>query len=321
MTTSHVRSLYRTCLRQVNKLPHVYVRHFFRLKFADDFRAIYGHSNNVSLTKRKLKRVEKTLRKIQGAHAGHVKAFAHVLDMAYGRKGKLRWELMEPLVLEPNIGALHQPFQNPIYSLELKALLTTPYSRTTKPLNPEALVNPPKLPARADPSSEEARLLGRLSRRREMNLRWRYFTQEWKKVRPPVELAVPVDSSMKLSDEVGTLQHKFPLNDVGILDHILELVGSPARPLTRRERKGVEEDSTTVTRARHPSRWLRRRYLSLLGRIPVITLQNYRRGHTGYHVSLSPIAISPSLHGTHGRLAEVDADVAPWLKGFEDVEK
>jgi hypothetical protein len=32
---------------------------------------------------------------VESANTGDPKAFAHVLDLAYGRKGKLRWEMME----------------------------------------------------------------------------------------------------------------------------------------------------------------------------------------------------------------------------------
>lgn len=35
------------------------------------------------------------LRKLEAANKHHVQAFTHVLDVAYGRKGKLKRELME----------------------------------------------------------------------------------------------------------------------------------------------------------------------------------------------------------------------------------
>ena len=35
------------------------------------------------------------LRKLQRANTGDRKAFEHVLDAAYGRKGKLKWELLD----------------------------------------------------------------------------------------------------------------------------------------------------------------------------------------------------------------------------------
>jgi hypothetical protein len=35
------------------------------------------------------------LRKMKAANGGNIDAFAHILDLAYGRKGKLKWEIME----------------------------------------------------------------------------------------------------------------------------------------------------------------------------------------------------------------------------------
>jgi hypothetical protein len=35
------------------------------------------------------------VRKLEAANGGDVKAFAYILDLAYGRKGKLKRELME----------------------------------------------------------------------------------------------------------------------------------------------------------------------------------------------------------------------------------
>ena len=34
------------------------------------------------------------LRKLEAAHDGDSAAYAHILDVAYGRKGKLKWEIM-----------------------------------------------------------------------------------------------------------------------------------------------------------------------------------------------------------------------------------
>ncbi|KAF8898926.1 hypothetical protein BD779DRAFT_48542 [Infundibulicybe gibba] len=188
-----VTSLYRGYLRETRRLPHIYLQLFFRLKVANDVRAMIRADEAQDA---KFNRIRKELRKIHAANNGNHKAFAHILDVAYGRKGKLRWEIMEPLLshpqalVPPRIIPAVEKSRPPIYSPELKALLTSAHSRTTKPLSPQALNSPPLMPARANPSSEEARLLGRLSKRREVNIRWRYFTVEWKKIRPPLEVVV-----------------------------------------------------------------------------------------------------------------------------------
>lgn len=76
----------------------------------------------------------------------------------------------------------------PSYSAPLEALLTSPLARPRglSPLKPLDLVIPPNLPAKFDPESAEAKALGRLSKRREVNLRWRFFTRETAKVYPPL---------------------------------------------------------------------------------------------------------------------------------------
>lgn len=38
--------------------------------------------------------IEKSVKLIGRANRGETKAFDRILDLAYGRKGKLRWELM-----------------------------------------------------------------------------------------------------------------------------------------------------------------------------------------------------------------------------------
>ena len=39
--------------------------------------------------------IEKMVKLVGKANRGETKAFDRILDLAYGRKGKLRWELME----------------------------------------------------------------------------------------------------------------------------------------------------------------------------------------------------------------------------------
>lgn len=121
-------SFYRQYLRQVRRLPHHYLRlvslilhhifsHqlpsiFFQIKASDDFRAICRTPpQKAALRTSKIKRVfrvrwllyrenisvisKQDLRKIEQALGGRHDAFAHILNLAYGRKGKLKWELMQ----------------------------------------------------------------------------------------------------------------------------------------------------------------------------------------------------------------------------------
>ncbi|KAJ6627104.1 hypothetical protein B0H10DRAFT_1780292, partial [Mycena sp. CBHHK59/15] len=182
--------------RQTRKLPHLYLRQVWRIKAFDDVRAILASDNVHGIRNKKISRMRKDLRKIEAANNRDVKAFEHVLDIAYGRKGKLKRETIEPVLVDPTapkpppiIPAVEKS-RPPVYSAELKALLMSPHSRTTRPLSQKELDFPTTLPARANPASDDAWLLGPLSKRRETNIRWRYFVAEWKKVRTPLQVVV-----------------------------------------------------------------------------------------------------------------------------------
>ncbi|KAK1228662.1 hypothetical protein PQX77_008256 [Marasmius sp. AFHP31] len=176
------------------------------------------------------------------------------------------------------------------------------------------------LSPRADPSSEEARLLGPLSKRREVNTRWRYFVREWKKVYPPLQLILRDPSSgaesARLEDvdranlrEVGAQGH-------GLFEEIEKLVGKPlsTRPLTRRDRQTSEVADTSNTPARHPSRWVRRRYQRLLGRLPVLAYTQGKKPNTGrYNIELSAMSLAHDLRTTF-RQPEMDAENLAWYE-------
>ncbi|KAE9408283.1 hypothetical protein BT96DRAFT_954212 [Gymnopus androsaceus JB14] len=255
-------SLYRNYLRQVRSLPHHYLRQFFQVKASDDFRAIAATPlRKPHLRQQKIRRVSKDLRRIKLALTGRHDAFSYILDLAYGRRGKLKWELMEPLLIQPNAPPPDPIIRSvpksrpPVYSPELKALLTNSASRE-KPLELHQLKFPPTL-------SPQARLLGPLSKRLEFNTRWRYFEREWKKVYPPLEVAVQKEKTGR-ANAIG-------FQDQGLIDHINDMVRPSAAtsPMTRRERLSSNAQLPPPTQ-RHPSRWLRRRYQDLLGRLPIL---------------------------------------------------
>ena len=180
----------------------------------------------------------------------------------------------------------------PVYSPELRALLTSGLSRMTKPLRSDALEHPPTLPARADSTSEEVKLLGPFSKRREVNIRWRYFTAECKKVLPPL--------------------HQQTFEDIE------RLVGPLQKNANRTKRElrhhGALQPSQTHS-VYHRSRWLRRRYQQLLGRIPVLNSRessNTKPGHS-HTVALSPSALSPSLRFSVDRLPDATPTDAEWF--------
>ncbi|KAG6855661.1 hypothetical protein H0H87_012347 [Tephrocybe sp. NHM501043] len=317
-------SLYRAYLRQIRRLPQPYLRQFFRIKAFDDVRALLPHEG---VRRSKMKRVTQDLRKIKAANDGNTKAFEHILDVAYGRKGKLKWELMKPILSDPNaqvsppIIPTVEKSRPPVYSPEMKALLLSNYSRKTKPLSAKSLAFPPILPLRAEPSSEDARMLGPLSKRREVNIRWRYFTREWQKVLPPLQLVHgeegPQDSLSQASVRTMGMQGS------GVFEDVQAVAGPLAapRPLTRKERLGMDirNDCNPPPHRRHPSRWLRRRYQELLGRLPVLTYSRTKcqkgKSFDKYSVSLSLNALAPSLRFDPSQFPEVEsASDLEWLK-------
>lgn len=212
----------------------------------------------------------------------------------------------------PRIISAVEKSRPPVYSSELKALLTSSAARRKKPIDAKNLVSPPTLPTRADPTSEDARLLGPLSKRREVNIRWRYFTAEWQKIRPPLQVVVagagvsPGDISRAQIRGVG-------FQGTGVFEDVESLAGPlrAAPPLTRRELDAGK--SSGELQSRHPSRWLRRRHQHLLSRLPILTYEppveekGKKRG-AKYNVSLSSSAGVQSYHRLPGSTPEISSD-------------
>ncbi|KAK7059153.1 hypothetical protein VNI00_001780 [Paramarasmius palmivorus] len=270
-----------------------------------------------------MKRITRDMRKVEAACNGSTSGFDHVLDLAYGRKGKLRWEIMQPLLNDPTkplpapIIASKPKSRPPVYSKELSALITSLYSRRTKPLSTKSLAFPPKLSLRADPTSEEARTLGPLSKRREVNTRWRYFVQEWKKVYPPLDVVVRnASDGSESSSRAATSEAN--IRGVGfqgerLFEEIEELVG-PASPASRPKPRRGEESTSLTAPQRHPSRWLRRRYQALLYRLPVLVYTRNSKGGGSYSVELSASAIGHRTTNNSCRQPELDGGNLAWYQ-------
>lgn len=148
----------------------------------------------------------------------------------------------------------------------LKALLISHQSRPgNKTVNPLHLVAPPTLPKHADPASKEAQLFGPLSRRREVNIRWRFFTEEVKKVAPPLEIKLkeitPSGEVMEKRNDRASLA-ALGISPIGFEDtsafRDLEILAGanvqrPPRP--RRERALSACSKALFAFARHESLW------------------------------------------------------------------
>ncbi|KAF9015553.1 hypothetical protein BDQ17DRAFT_52832 [Cyathus striatus] len=320
-------SIYRTYLRQIRQLPHLYLRQFFRARAEYDVRRV-SEILSVPLFNKNLKRISKDIRKLQDAVRGDTNAFAHILNIAYGRKGKLWWELMQPLInnskghLPPLIISSVERSRPPVYSPELTALVTSAYSRTTtKPLNPRALQSPPTLPSQACADTQDAQLLGALSKRREVNIRWRYFSQQCKKVLPPLEI-----TTAKQTNEMGIhiALHNFGFHNAGVTEGIQHLVGqycllpTPTRKQRTMEVSspdpGPNPDPDINLPRKHPSRWIRRRYQTLLQHIPIMEYTSDGK----FSVELSPSGHVALHSGSHLRLPGIDRVSSKWYSTSVD---
>ena len=217
-------------------------------------------------------------------------------------------------------------------------MLTSTHSRTTKALQKRDLELPPIMPPRADRFSEEALHLGPFSKRREVNLRWRYFQNEWKKVLPPLQVSIKeMPGSLEMTNQsnnkhnpVGAGVRSVGLQDSGVLEEAQNLAGPAWKPLStpRRARRGPDEEAPKLHESLFesglPTHWLRKRYQNLLGRVPILTYwyrQDNHRPAGRYEVSLTPSAISSHIRYSANRLPPVDESSLSWIQFAEESEK
>ncbi|KDQ19890.1 hypothetical protein BOTBODRAFT_152442 [Botryobasidium botryosum FD-172 SS1] len=291
-------SLYRSLLRQAGRLPHQYLSQFFRSRVRDDFRKNRIVPSRDGLLNTKLRRARKDLKLLTAASAGGIAPLNRVLSLAYGRTGKFRRELLTPILSDaptlppPRIIPAVERSRPPSYNPMIKALLASPHARIRKTLSSRKMATPPTLPERADPKSKDAQLLGPFSRRREVNIRWRYFTGEVAKVRPPLEIRLKEmmpggelverendrESLIRLGLSPIGLEGTSAYRDLRVLAG--EAISRPLKP--RRQRKlhpeeapspSTQTPTTTSPLQRQPprsARSLRNRYKLILAQLPIL---------------------------------------------------
>ncbi|TFY68133.1 hypothetical protein EVG20_g3688 [Dentipellis fragilis] len=329
---------YRQLLRQVRKLPDQYVRVFYRIKIADDYRRCLSPQTDKSIRLIRIRKLNKELTRLERANTGCYRDLRHVLNYAYGRKGPLKWNLYRSLQTSfearppPRIIPSHERSRPPAYSPALTALLTSRFavgrSRATTQTN---LKKPPIMPQRVDPKSEEARLFGPLSKRREVNLHWRYFKLQRGKLRIPLSLSEEGPPAPDGS-AIQRAAHTFGLHGVNMLEDVARFAGRHGTrpPLPRRQQKApsdtIEGSFSEAVAHGHPpgaaiSRQLRRRYRKLLRDLPTLTLIRKSRKHTqagsapeDYRVSLHPNALPSSSQRNPEQLPDGDFVDSAWAQ-------
>lgn len=262
-------------------------------------------------------------------HEGTLRHFVSVRDPV-----KLSQSfLSDPTALAPpRIIPSVERSRPPVYSPELTALLLSPYSRLSGKIpKPPHLLSPPTLPPRADPSSEDARLFGPFSKRREVNIRWRYFSYQWKRLYPPLEVSVKQRGAQETSSREDALLSAgirgVGMQTAGLLEELKLLAGPVSvRPPAPRRADPVyhlRASSCGPDGRALPNRFLRRRYRELLGRIPVLTYSyvpsesaigsnNYPKGK--YEVSLDHAALSRHRRCETAHSQELDGVDLAWFE-------
>jgi hypothetical protein len=233
----------------------------------------------------------------------------------------------------------------PVYSKELKLLHCTAFARNTNTaLTLKKIEWPYKLPERADPNSEDARLLGPFSKRREVNIRWRFFKTELKKVWPALQVVAeersPDGSINRRTDQesLGKLGVRpMGLQDQGVLEEVLAIAGSgpPCTTLTRHQKQGTGSDGQPQTQPLYlysippgstlTPRFVRRRFQELLAKIPILSY-SYSKPRPGlsaqgrYTVSQPPSAVSTDMRYAISRYAGADPEDLAWITSAEAKE-
>ncbi|KAL1740140.1 hypothetical protein HDZ31DRAFT_48093 [Schizophyllum fasciatum] len=333
-----VASLYRTCHREIRRFPDSYLREFFLLKLKDDCRSVLRTQAGTDTSRRKLKRLGRDAKRFRAANHRNVIAYDKILNLAYGRLGKLRYELIEPLLTDPSappppplIPGVERS-RPPTYSRELKALLMSSISHSTRPLLSDDIQHPRSLGGRDDPKSAESRIYGPLSKRREVNLRKRFFAEESKKVAAPLEVVAERPLQERGSDAGVLLRagvRGVGFQGLGLFAHIERMAG------LRKDRGDPSDDaSNSGSSIKQPSYWLRRRYQVLLGRIPILTgtvrLAKAGKGSSAptpekddvfYTVNMSESAVRPSRSKTPEQLPELTEEHLAWYDLGERANK
>ncbi|TFY62841.1 hypothetical protein EVJ58_g3601 [Rhodofomes roseus] len=312
-----VFSLYRAFHREIRLLPTNYLRHFYKIKLGDDARALLRVYDLHQRAKR-MKRVQKELNNLRLANRGLAIKFDHVLDLAYGRKGKLRWELLEPIMTDP-ASPLPDPIipsvqasRPPVLSPELAALMTSNVSHKTKGIPHQHILHPPILPNRADPGSYEARILGPFSKRREVNIRRKYFNDNIRMIYPPLDVGVdreqnPTLHSQERRVDAETLQQAgvrpLALQGLGLFEEVLSLATTG---------RLLNSDEPAFANHHLSPRFLRRRFISLLRRLPMLTYLHPREQSKkidGLITRVYTATLSPEQDSLHTNFAH-ETDVA-----------
>ncbi|GAA5974578.1 hypothetical protein JCM5350_001202 [Sporobolomyces pararoseus] len=339
--------LYRNLLKEARALPDQLAASYYRGQIRTAFREPVNLESSLQAVRR-TKRAQKLLRQLQAANDGYLHALTRVLETAHGIRGPQKHSALAPF--------LDRDQQQHTFSPPLAALVGSSISHISRPPSPSQLVKPPTMPERADPSSEEARLLGSLAPERIRAIKRRWWNLQTGKIRAPIAVRVYRDGeAVKVTGESKILLSKLDngLDGVNLESgqHRLDLLEAKAqvpkssRPLppkrlqSRDQRAQSYPAPTKVapptlqdaerrtfsptsrnTKWHNPkqitSRLLRRRAIGSLEIAPIVNVNISDRGKAGYEVKRSQFA-----KGEKGRFAQVSEEDLAWLERGETMLK
>ncbi|GAA6008959.1 hypothetical protein JCM11491_003847 [Sporobolomyces phaffii] len=186
--------LYRHLLREARSLPDELASSYYRERVRTSFRVTSGVASDLQVARR-TKRAQQLLRQLQAANDGYLHALTRTIETAHGLRGPQKHIALAPFLARDH--ACHA------FSPPLAALVGSALSHTSRPPTPAQLVRPPTLPERADPTSEEARLLGPLVPERVRAIRRRWWNAQTSKVRPPLAVKVVRDDDDVSDPEIA----------------------------------------------------------------------------------------------------------------------
>ncbi|GAA5994115.1 uncharacterized protein JCM10292_001880 [Rhodotorula paludigena] len=175
------KELYRQLVREATHLPDARISEHYLARIRTTFLE-RNEPESSQQAARRTKHAQKLLRQLQAVNDGYIHALTRAYETAYGLRGPQKHQALEPFT---NPGLKKREFPP-----ALAALVTSSIAHTSRPPSTAQLTTPPTLPERADPTSEEARLLGPLTPERVRAIRRRWWNSQTGKIRAPLAVHV-----------------------------------------------------------------------------------------------------------------------------------
>ncbi|GAA5882034.1 hypothetical protein JCM16303_005571 [Sporobolomyces ruberrimus] len=337
--------LYRRLLREAKSLPDQLTSSYYRERIRSTFRAPVVAESSLQAARR-TKRARQLLRNLQAANDGYLHALTRVFETAHGIRGPEKHASLAPF-LDP-----HR--ETHTFSPSLSALITSPISHTARPPSSSQLSKPPTMPERADPTSEEARLLGPLVPERIKAIKKRWWNNQTGKIRAPIAVQVwrdgeQVQDLVEAKEILTKLMNGLEGVDLGKGQTRLDLLESKAnvslssvplppkrlqspqqrsqthpqplklaRPVLEDSLRRVFSPTSRNTKWHNPkqvtSRLLRRIAAETLAIAPMLKINV---NENGKNKSSFEVVKSRFAKGEKGRFAEIEKEELEWLQGGE----